>query len=1110
MLKNKKNRMGFVQIQRCMMLFLVGVLVYPWQLVAQTGTLSLNVQNVPLKDVLKQIEQKSTYTFLYQDVLLKDSKPVRVRIDNRPLAEVLRTVLTPSGLTYEVDDNVLILKRTPSVSEVQVTRIVRGQVLDQDQLTLPGATVLVKNNPSLGVVTDIDGNYSIKVPADTEVTLKVSYIGMETQEIALTADQQMVDIRLKPSEVVLTDFVVVGAYGTEQKRSDLVGSAFQVNAKQLENLPAGRIDNLLDGMVPGLKIDFNTDLASNTRPRYNVRVRGSASLSASNEPLWIIDGTPVYTGDRTNMVPGMSMTISPLSYYNSDDIESITVLKDAASTSIYGADGANGVILVTTKKGKSDSEKPSLTVSTRFGVSKINETTRFKVLNADQYMELAKESYANAGRDAALFPFQDNAMNAYSTTDTDWSKVYYDLGNTRQTGLSLRGANKHARYYLSGSYYGNNMTVKGNQSDRFSLRSNADFDLTSRISFGINLSSSYNVNTLFNPGDDYYQILPIFSPYNADGSMRLYNTYVDGKDVAGDPVWSTVKFFNSVAEREENDHRQRSMSTQANAELKIKIMEGLLWTNQLGIDYLSSFEDTYSARSNWSGMSSQGPYGYAYRGHANFLNLNLVERLNFNRKFGVHQVGGLVGFEMSSKEYNTLSASGSGFVNDHIKEVSYATDRSGSSSYSLTRGMSLFAQGSYSYDQRYYVLFNTRMDGRSNFGPDVRWAEFASMGFSWNAQNETFLEAYEAINVMKFKLSYGTNGNSRLGSLEALGLYSYSSNDQYAGMPGASMSGSPNPTLSWETTYMTNIGLRVRFLDRYDIDIEAYNNKTVDLLSNLDVSRTTGDTRVYRNVGKIQNRGIEANIEVDLYSDQDWDWSASFNASHNRNKLLELYNGESKVMGEKIWQEGKDINTYYVIRWAGVDPRDGAPMWYDARGNVTRVYDTNNRVVWKTSSPIATGGFSSMLQYRAFSLNMMFNYVLGGYSFSNFGRRVSSDGLNIMDDNQSVNQLDRWQKPGDQALSPKPLWGVSTKSVMNSTRYIYSTTHLKLRNVALSYRVPANMVQKIGAKTAHVSLIADNLGVWTPYDQPDRNSYRQAMSGYPMETMFSLGLDVTL
>ncbi|MDD3167781.1 MAG: carboxypeptidase-like regulatory domain-containing protein [Bacteroidales bacterium] len=278
MLKNKKNRMGFVQIQRCMMLFLVGVLVYPWQLVAQTGTLSLNVQNVPLKDVLKQIEQKSTYTFLYQDALLKDSKPVRVRIDNRPLAEVLRTVLTPSGLTYEVDDNVLILKRTPSVSEVQVTRIVRGQVLDQDQLTLPGATVLVKNNPSLGVVTDIDGNYSIKVPADTEVTLKVSYIGMETQEIALTADQQMVDIRLKPSEVILTDFVVVGAYGTEQKRSDLVGSAFQVNAKQLENLPAGRIDNLLDGMVPGLKIDFNTDLASNTRPRYNVRVRGINEL----------------------------------------------------------------------------------------------------------------------------------------------------------------------------------------------------------------------------------------------------------------------------------------------------------------------------------------------------------------------------------------------------------------------------------------------------------------------------------------------------------------------------------------------------------------------------------------------------------------------------------------------------------------------------------------------------------------------------------------------------------------------------------------------------------------------------------------------------------------
>lgn len=1080
-------------------------------LYAQTGSITIQLNNVSVKEALKQLETKTTYTFLYQDALLKGSKPVQIKANNQPLATVLKQILQPSGLTYDVDDNVIILKRLPPTPQVAAERVFSGRILDNENLTLPGATIKLKDRQDVGVVSDADGNFNITLPTEGVVVLRVSFVGMETKEVVVTPELQRLDIKLSPSDVLLKDFVVVGAYGTQQKRSDLVGSAFQVNAKQLETLPVARIDNLLDGMVPGLKIDYNTDLASNTRPRYNIRVRGSASLSASNEPLWIIDGVPVYTGDRTNMVPGMSMTISPLSYYNAEDIESITVLKDAASTSIYGADGANGVILVTTKKGASGNQKPSLTISSRFGVSKINESTRFKVLNAQQYLMLAEEAYRNTGRNMALFPFQDNTMNAYSTTDTDWSNVYYDLGNTRQTSLTLRGSNEHANYYLSGSYYGGNLTVKGNQNDRFSLRSNTDFKLTEYIEFGLKLSSSYNVNTLFNPGDDYYKLLPIYSPYNADGSMRLYNTYIDGADALGQPVWATRRFLNSVAEREENDERQRTMSTQANAELRINLLEGLLWTNQLGVDYQSAFEDRYSARSNWSGMSSQGiPYGYASRGHANFMNINLVERLNYVKKIGRHNVSGLVGFEASSKEYNTLSATGSGFVNDHIKEVSYATDRSGSSSYSLTRGMSLFAQGTYSYDSRYYLLVNTRRDGRSNFGPDVRWAEFASAGVSWNAHNEAFMEPIESINILKFKLSYGTNGNSRIGTLEALGLYSYSDNDQYAGQAGASMSGSPNPTLSWETTYMTNLGVRIRIFDRLDVDLEAYNNKTVDLLSNLDVSRTTGDTRVYRNVGSIRNRGLEATIDAELYRNREMEWTASINLSHNQNTLLELYNGESKVMGETIWREGYDTNTFYLVRWAGVDPRDGAPLWYDAKGNLTRVYDTNNRVPWKSASPKVTGGFSSLLQYKAFSLNAMFSYVLGGYAFSNFGRRVSSDGLNIMDENQSINQLDRWQKPGDLATSPKPLWGVSTKSVMNSTRYVYNMTHLKLRNVALSYRLPNTFINRLGGKSAHLSLIADNLGVWTPFDQPNRNSYRQAMSGYPMETMLSLGLDITL
>ncbi len=364
------------------------------------------------------------------------------------------------------------------------------------------------------------------------------------------------------------------------------------------------------------------------------------------------------------------------------------------------------------------------------------------------------------------------------------------------------------------------------------------------------------------------------------------------------------------------------------------------------------------------------------------------------------------------------------------------------------------------------------------------------------------------MNVLKLKLSYGSNGNSRIGSQEALGLYSYGESHNYMGELGGSMSGSPNKKLSWETAYITNAGLRIMMFERFDIDVEYYHKRTVNLLSNLDVSRTTGDTRSYRNSGEIINQGIEVTMSAMLLSNKDMYWRTELNASHNRNKLVELYNSIEKVMGNYIWREGYDINTFYLIRWAGVDPRDGAPLWYDSDGNLTRTYNNQNRVPWKSSSPILTGGLSSNFSYKNFSSRILFSYVLGGHGFSTFGRRVMSDGLNIMSDNQSVNQLDRWQNPGDVAASPKPIWGTSTRSVMNSTRHIFNKTHVKLRNVSLSYSLPNKFLIPYGMNGCSIHLIADNLFVWTPYDKKDRNSYKQSMSGYPIERTFSIGLDL--
>lgn len=983
------------------------------------------------------------------------------------------------------------------------TSEVRGTVKDANGESLIGVNV-VRKGTSDGTVTDLDGNFVLKAPANA--TLVFSYIGFEKQERVWDGKSRL-DVTLKEDVAMLDDVVVIGAYGTVQKRTDMVGSAFQVNAERLETLPVGRVDNLLEGIVPGLQVLPNSDDASSTKQRLNLRVRGEGSMSASNEPLWIVDGTRIFSGDRTNMVAGMSTSISPLSYMNADDIESITILKDATETSIYGADGANGVILVTTKGGTAGKTKVGL--SLRTGVAQINQSARFKVLNGSDYLMLARESYLNSGRDLSTFPFQDNDMNRYSTTDTDWSEVFYDTGTQTNAFLSLSGGRDDLKYYISGGYYNGRSTVIGNNQERYSLRGNLKMKMTPKLDFSLIYAASYNINNVFVPGNDYYEYLPIYSPRNEDGSFRLYNKTLAGLDASGNPLWQTSRFLNSVPEREENDNKQKAAVTNVNAILKYDILKGLSSTTQFGIDYQGLNEDLYSARTNWSGMSTSGEgIGYSYRNNATFLTWTAIERLNYSRSFGQHHVAGLLGFEASSKDVRTMGARGSGFINDRIKEVSYAVDRNGSSGRSVSRSLSYFLQGNYDFDRRYYVTVNARRDGNSGFGSDSQWGNFASAGASWNIHNEEFFDA-DKINVLKLKLSYGSNGNSRIGSQEALGLYSYGESHNYMGELGGTMSGSPNKKLSWETAYITNLGLRIKMFDRADLEIEAYNKRTVNLLSNLDVSRTTGDTRSYRNSGEIVNRGIEATLNVELANSKDMNWWVELNAAHNRNKLIELYNGLEKVMGNYIWREGHDLNTYYIIRWAGVDPRDGAPLWYDSEGNLTRTYNDQNRVPWKTSSPDLTGGITSQLTYKDFSVRALFSYVLGGYGFSTFGRNVMSDGLNIMSENQSVNQLDRWQKPGDVALSPKPIWGTSTRSVMSSTRHIYKTTHVKFKNIALSYALPERFLKQVGVSDGKIHLIGDNLLIWTPYDKKERNSYKQSMSGYPVETSFSLGIDLS-
>lgn len=697
----------------------------------------------------------------------------------------------------------------------QNTDRVTGRIMASDGEPLAGASVMIRGT-KIGTTADADGNFSIKAPEEGESYMLVfQYLGMRTKEIAVST-QRKLDVRLEEDNQLEGSFIV-GAYGTKQSREDLIGSAFQVNADQLKDKPKTRIDNLLSGLVPGMTIEPNTDAAGTTRSRYETRIRGEASLSASNEPLWVIDGVPVYTGGRTNQMAGTSYTVSPLSYLNPDDIESITVLKDADQVTIYGADGSNGVILVTTKSGAKN--KP-LAVSARvnFGVATIDKSTEFRMMSQKQYLEVAKEAWANAGNNLSTFPYQDNEYNSYSTTDTDWSKEYLGVGTNLYADVSLTSGTDKMSNYVTGSYYRTNNTVKGDSQQRFSIRTRNTYDFTGWLKVNAQLSASYNNNDLFPLYRGYLETLPILEPYMSDGSFRLYNKVYDAKEGG----WTMQKFTkNEVPEREANTNRQRSVVTSANFSAEMKIIDGLKFTAQYAIDYTHSHEDIYYSRVTLDGMDSAGnPKGSSRRADASYINWTNVERLNFDRKFAdKHSVSAYAGIELRQVKYQTLYATGSGFMNDNIQEVGYADEssRKGYSSSNIERKMSFLGRAVYSYDSRYYVSFNIRRDGNSDFGEYSRWSNFWSTGVSWNAHKEKFFRS-ELVKMLKFKASFGFTGNSRVDTSGADGTYVYGSSYSYAGITGAVIGSVPNPGLSWEKTRMINAGVRIELKKILDIE----------------------------------------------------------------------------------------------------------------------------------------------------------------------------------------------------------------------------------------------------------------------------------------------------
>ena len=958
---------------------------------------------------------------------------------------------------------------------------VKGCVRDASGETLIGVYVFVKNKKT-GTTTDLAGNYSIKVTGPC--TLVFQYMGMETREVKVDKAATL-NVTME-NDNTLEEAVISAGYGLAQKRSDMTGSAYQVESSQFRTLPAARMDNLLQGMVPGMDIQEST--ISSARTRYTIRVRGDASLNANSEPLWIVDGVPIYTGSESGAVPGMSTTVSPMLFINPDDIESITVLKDAATTSIYGADGANGVILVTTKQGKGDG-KLRVSASMKYGISSVDKSTLLKLCNAEQWWALAREAWANAGYDPAIFPYRDNEYNDYTGTDTNWYDVYLAPGNTTELGLKVDTGGAKFKHYLSLNYYFENYTKKGNDQTRFSVRDRSSYKFGKRVGVDTNLSMTYNVNNMVSISDSYYRVIPIFSPYDLDGvTPRLYNYYSTSTDSYTPELRKFV--YSAVADREFSDNKIRGVNIDGSATLTWDIFEGLKFTSMFGVNGLMQHEMIYYPKTTLDGLTSYEQDGYSRRSAAFNYVWNNINRINFNRKFGKHTVGALAGIELVSRENRSLYATGAGFANDFIKEISYAISESrrGSSSASNSRSLSYLGTLNWSYDNRYYLSASYRRQGDSSFSTFARWGDFSSVGASWNVHNEKFFNV-PFINRLKIKGSYGNSGNSRVDTSAAYGTYTYGTGSYYGGLMGAVQGSAPNPGLSWENTLISNLGFDFGLFDnRIDLQVELYRKYTKSLLYKGRVSSIITDGSVMRNVGELENYGLEVSLSTKNIVSGGFSWTTDFNGAVNRNIIRKLYKGTHTGFFDYVWMEGASKDSWWLSRWAGVAPSTGAPMWYDVNGDLTYSFSYDNRVLLPEYSkePDFRGGMRNIFNIGNFSVVAFLTYTIGGWELLNF----AEDGYDIISRNVPVEELDHWRAPGEVSNNPKPVYKISTSSTMGSTRFLYNKTSIQLKNLVLSYNVPVKVCRTMKIDGASVSLIADNLYFWSPDQSAVRNSYK--------------------
>ncbi|GAB3976547.1 TonB-dependent receptor [Spirosoma terrae] len=968
----------------------------------------------------------------------------------------------------------VLLAMLPIRLWAQGQRITGRVTSAQDGLPLPGVNIQVKGTTT-GASTDANGNYSINAPGATSVLVLTS-IGLVNQEITV-GNRTVINVQMQEALNELAQVVVTG-YNTTQ-RKDITGSIASVSPDKFKDIPVTSFDQALQGQAAGVQVQQSSGTPGGGM---TVRIRGNTSISASNRPLFIVDGVPVEDGALTGRDFGGQQD-NAFSLFNANDIESIEVLKDASAKAIYGSRAANGVVLVTTKRGKSN-QKTGFTIDVQRGLTDV--VRRPDLLNSSELLDLQREAVTNAGLDPDKLGLIKGVTDGINT---DWIDAVLRKGVYQQYQLSTQGGNDRTQFYLSGSYRDEEGVQINNRFTRYTGQFKFDHKATDRLSFGMNLTLSRSFNKRVK-GDNFLdgvysgaiKSLPYYSPYNDQGKLTVPN----------DPDYPGFPNFNPLAQSLLPRFNTYAVKALAGVYAEYEIIDNLRFRSKVSVDYNNVTEDNFEPSTTAIGgfLASVGGQGYGDFSNntlATLINTNTL-RYDFllNEK---HRFNAMAGFEVLQRTERGGNVQGRLFPSDDFTYITSAgiVDQ-GTSNLTNSGLVSTFGEVRYDYDQKYLATITARYDGSSRFGQARRFGAFPSASLAWRISSEKFMEKYSHfLSDLKLRASFGFTGNERIGDFQFLGTWA---SVTYSGATGVGPAALANPALQWERTREANVGLDASFFSgRLNVTIDAYDNLTDRLLFAQPIPGTSGFTTFQGNIGKVGNRGAELTIST-VNVAKAVRWTTDLNLSHNDNKIVELasdvplfrgYTGNG-VDRTNVLLQGQPLGTFWGLKFLGVDPATGNAIYDDKNGD-GRITPADGQVIGNAQAKLY-GGLTNRVSWKGIDVSAFLQFSYGN-SILNFSDATAlvNTGADIQN-NQSRKALKRWQKEGDITSVPKYVYQDTYNNFLSS-RFIEDGSYLRLKNVSIGYNFPKAWINKYKVGNARVYASATNLLTWTRYSGAD-------------------------